>query len=82
MDGKGYISNPYLSSSSILSNYHKILITDSVKKEFQVLKEKLIEEIYTKFKEDLTREIYNKLKCELDSIRKDEWERIGSPDIK
>jgi len=71
MDGKSF---PYLTSSLILSNYYKVIIRESVKKEIEVLKEKLIE--------DLTREIYTKLKCELDSIRKDEWERIGSPDIK
>lgn len=90
MDGKGYISNPYLSVSSVLSNYHKILITDSVKKEFESkynclreeLYEKLREELYAKLREELASEVYKKLKNDLENLRRDDWERIGSPDIK
>lgn len=82
MDGKGYINNPYLSVSSVLCKSYKILIEDSVRKE----SEKLREEIYTKIREDLvkeiTEEVYKKLKSEMDSLKRDEWERIGSPDIK
>jgi rRNA-processing protein FCF1 len=90
MDGKGYINNPYLSVSSVLSKSYKILIRDAVRKEYESLSEslseKLREEIYTKIREDLVREIteevYKKLKSETDSLKRDEWERIGSPDIK
>jgi rRNA-processing protein FCF1 len=86
MDGKGYINNPYLSVSSVLSKSYKILIRDAVKKEYESLREKLREEIYTKIREDLVREIteevYKKLKSDMDSLKRDEWERIGSPDIK
>lgn len=82
MDGKGYINNPYLSVSSVLSKSYKILIEDAVRKEF----EKLREEIYRKIREDLSREIteevLKKLKSEMDNLKRDEWERIGSPDIK
>lgn len=86
MDGKGYINNPYLSVSSVLSKSYKILIRDAVRKECESLREKLLEEIYTKIREDLVREIteevYKKLKSDMDSLKRDEWERIGSPDIK
>ena len=82
MNGKGYINNPYLSVSSVLSKSYKILIEDAVRKE----SEKLREEIYSKIREDLSREIteevYKKLKSDMETVKRDEWERIGSPDIK
>lgn len=74
MDGKGYISNPYLSVSTVMSKSYKILIEDAVKKEFEKLKEELTKEI--------TEEVYKKIKGEIENLRRDEWERIGSPDIK
>jgi hypothetical protein len=94
MDGKGYISNPYLSVSSVLSNYHKILIRDSVKKEFENKYDSLRDEMYGKLRDeiyaklrndlvkDLTDDLHKKLKSDLENLRRDDWERIGSPDIK
>ncbi len=86
MDGKGYINNPYLCVSSVLCKSYKILIEDAVRKEYESMGEKLREEIYSKIREDLCREIteevYKKLKSDMDSVKRDEWERIGSPDIK
>ena len=82
MNGKGYITNPYLSVSSVLSKSYKILIEDAVRKEYESIRE----EIYTKIREDLvkeiTEEVYKKLKSEIDHLKRDDWERIGSPDIK
>jgi hypothetical protein len=86
MNGKGYITNPYLSVSSVLSKSYKILIEDIVRKEYESMSEKLRQEIYTKIREDLvkeiTEEVYKKLKSEIEHLKRDDWERIGSPDIK
>jgi hypothetical protein len=86
MNGKGYINNPYLSASSVLCKSYKILITEAIRKEYESNSEKLREEIYTKIRQDLVREVteevYKKLKSETESGKRDEWERIGSPDIK
>ena len=81
MDGKGFISNPYLNVSSALVNFYASSKSRELDSKLEIMKD----EIYKKLKEELRDEFKKELlelKLQCENHKKDEWERIGSPDVK
>jgi DNA-binding transcriptional regulator GbsR (MarR family) len=79
MDGKGFISNPYLNFSSAFLNFYWNSKSREIDNKLEIMKDQIYEKLKEELREEFKKEL---LKVQCENHKKDEWERIGSPDIK